>query len=49
MSALSLWRSPGLGLATLRRLQEAGKPAKVIRIANAVLREQTPFGAARKG
>jgi len=52
MSALSLWRTPGPTTATLRRMQEAGKPAKVIliamarkivTIANAVLRDQTPF------
>ena len=53
MSALSLWRTPGPATAALRRLQQAGKPAKVIliamarkivTIANAVLRDQTPFG-----
>ena len=52
MSALSLWRTPGPATATLRRMQDAGKPAKVIliamalkiaTIANAVLRDQTPF------
>ena len=50
MSALSLWHSPAT--ATLRRMQEAGKPAKdiliamarkIVTIANAVLRDQTPF------
>lgn len=52
MSALSLWRTPGPATAALRRMQDAGKPAKVIliamarkivTIANAVLRDQTPF------
>lgn len=52
MSALSLWRTPGPTTAALRRTQDAGKPAKVIllamarkiiTIANAVLRDQTPF------
>lgn len=52
MSALSLWRTPGPSTATLRRMQDAGKPAKVIliamarkivTIANAVIRDQTPF------
>lgn len=52
MSALSLWRNPGPATAMLRRMQDAGKPAKVIlialarkiiTIANAVLRDQTPF------
>ena len=52
MSALSLWRTPGPATATLRRMQDAGKPAKVIliamarkiaTIANAVLRDQTQF------
>lgn len=52
MSALSLWRTPGPATAALRRMQEAGKPSKVIliaiarkivTIANAVLRDQTPF------
>jgi transposase len=52
MSALSLWRTPGPTTAPLRRMQEAGKPAKVVLIAmarrivtvaNAVLRDQTPF------
>lgn len=52
MSALSLWRTPGPTTAALRRMQDAGKPAKVIllamarkivTIANAVLRDQTPF------
>jgi transposase len=55
MSALSLWRTPGPAKATLRRMQDAGKPAKVIllamarkivTIANAVLRDQTPFRTA---
>lgn len=52
MSALSLWRTPGPTTAALRRMQNAGKPSKVIllamarkiiTIANAVLRDQTPF------
>jgi transposase len=52
MSALSLWRTPGPTTAALRRMQDAGKPSKVIliamarriaTIANAVLRDQTPF------
>lgn len=52
MAALSLWRTPGPAAATLLRMQEAGKPAKVIlialarkiiTIANAVLRDQRPF------
>jgi transposase len=52
MSALSLWRTPGPTTTALRRMQDAGKPAKVILIAmarkivtvaNAVLRDQTPF------
>jgi transposase len=52
MSALSLWRTPGPATAALRRMQEEGKPAKVIllamarkivTIANAVLRDQIPF------
>lgn len=55
MAALSLWRTPGPAAATLQRLQQAGKPAKVIliamarkiaTIANAVLRDQTPFRTA---
>lgn len=52
MSALSLWRTSGPASAAQRRMQQAGKPAKVILIAmarkivtfaNAVLRDQTPF------
>lgn len=52
MAALSLWRATGPTAATVQRMQAAGKPAKVIlialarkiaTIANAVLREQTPF------
>jgi transposase len=52
MSALSLWRTPGPATAALRRMQDAGKPSKVIllamarkivTIANAVLRDQIPF------
>lgn len=52
MSALSLWRTPGPATTALRRMQDAGKPSKVIliamarkivTIANAVLRDQTPF------
>ena len=52
MSALSLWRTPGPATAALRRMQDTGKPSKVIliamarkivTIANAVLRDQTPF------
>jgi len=52
MSAMSLWRRPGADGTTLRHMQQAGKPAKVILIAlarkivtyaNAVLRDQTPF------
>lgn len=52
MAALSLWRTPGPATTMLRRLQDAGKPAKVIliamarkllTIANAVLRDQKPF------
>ena len=52
MAALSLWRPPGTTTAARRRMQAAGKPAKVIliamarkivTIANAVLRDRTPF------
>lgn len=52
MSALSLWRTPGPATAALRRMQDQGKPSKVIlialarkiiTIANAVLRDQQPF------
>lgn len=52
MAALSLWRTPGPVTSFLRRMQKAGKPAKVIliamarkivTIANAVLRDQQPF------
>lgn len=52
MSALSLWRTQGPATAALRRMQAAAKPSKVIliaiarkivTIANAVLRDQTPF------
>ena len=52
MAALSLWRNPGPTAAMLQRMQQAGKPAKVIlialarkivTIANAVLRDQTPY------
>jgi transposase len=55
MAALSLWRTPGPATAKLRRMQDAGKPAKVILIAmartiattaNAVLRDQEPFRTA---
>jgi transposase len=55
MSALSLWRTPGPATDTLRRMQQAGKPSKVIliamarkivTIANAVIRDQTPFRTA---
>jgi transposase len=55
MSALSLWRTPGPATAALRRMQEAGKPSKVIllamarkiiTIANAVLRDKSPFRTA---
>ena len=52
MAALSLWRPPSTTTAARRRMQAAGKPAKVIliamarkivTIANAVLRDRTPF------
>lgn len=55
MSALSLWRTPGPATTALRRMQDAGKPSTVILIAmarklliiaNAVLRDQTPFRTA---
>jgi transposase len=55
MAALSLWRTPGPATAKPRRMQDAGKPAKVILIAmartiattaNAVLRDQEPFRTA---
>ena len=57
MSALSLWRTPGPATDTLRRMQDAGKPAKVIllamarkivTIANAVIRDQTPYRTNRQ-
>lgn len=56
MAALSLWRTPGPVTMFLRRMQAAGKPAKVIliamarkiaTIANAVLRDQKPFTLAQ--
>jgi transposase len=57
MSALSLWRKAGPMSATLSRMQDAGKPAKVIlialarkivTIANAILRDRTPYATASK-
>jgi transposase len=52
MAALSLWRNPGPAAAALQRMRDAGKPPKVIliaiarkivTIANAILRDQTPY------